>query len=466
MSKVLIIGCGGVASVAIQKCCQNSEVFTEICIASRTKSKCDDLKAKLEGKTATKITTRQVDADKFDELCALIKEEKPDLVMNIALPYQDLVIMDACLACGVNYLDTANYEPESLDDPEWKAAYEKRCKEEGFSAYFDYSYQWAYKEKFEKAGLTALLGTGFDPGVTQVFCAYAQKHLFDEIHTIDILDCNGGDHGYPFATNFNPEVNLREVSAPGSYWENGRWVEIPAMSIKREYNFDQVGQKDMYLLHHEEIESLAKTIPGVKRIRFFMTFGQSYLTHMKCLENVGMLSTTPIEFQGQQIVPIQFLKALLPDPASLGPRTVGKTNIGCIFTGIKDGKEKTAYIYNVCDQQDQHRLHLHRHQGRQGKDRLHLQRLRPSGMLQRSGLPGHFLHHWRPCHDRRHDDAHRQMGEARRLHLRGVRPGPLHGSLEQMGPALADPGRPGFGGLNGQKRIFGGRDSHPLFPHR
>ncbi len=352
MSKVLIIGCGGVASVAIQKCCQNSEVFTEICIASRTKSKCDDLKAKLEGKTATKITTRQVNADNFDELCALIKEEKPDLVMNIALPYQDLVIMDACLACGVNYLDTANYEPENLDDPEWKAAYEKRCKEEGFSAYFDYSYQWAYKEKFEKAGLTALLGTGFDPGVTQVFCAYAQKHLFDEIRTIDILDCNGGDHGYPFATNFNPEINLREVSAPGSYWENGHWVEIPAMSIKREYNFDQVGQKDMYLLHHEEIESLAKNIPGVERIRFFMTFGQSYLTHMKCLENVGMLSTTPIEFEGHQIVPIQFLKALLPDPASLGPRTVGKTNIGCIFTGVKDGKEKTAYIYNVCDHQE------------------------------------------------------------------------------------------------------------------
>ena len=351
MGKVLIIGCGGVASVAIQKCCQNSEVFTEICIASRTKSKCDALKEKLEGKTATKITTRQVDADKVEELIALIRDVKPDLVMNIALPYQDLTIMDACLACGVNYLDTANYEPENLDDPEWKAAYEKRCREEGFSAYFDYSYQWAYQEKFKAAGLTALLGTGFDPGVTQVFCAYAQKHLFDQIDTIDILDCNGGDHGYPFATNFNPEVNLREVSAPGSYWENGRWVEIPPMSIKREYRFDQVGEKDMYLLHHEEIESLAKNIPGVKRIRFFMTFGQSYLTHMKCLENVGMLSTSPINFEGHEIVPIQFLKALLPDPASLGPRTVGKTNIGCIFQGVKDGKERTIYIYNVCDHQ-------------------------------------------------------------------------------------------------------------------
>ena len=226
------------------------------------------------------------------------------------------------------------------------------CKEEGFTALFDYSWQWDYKDKYKEAGLTALLGSGFDPGVTQVFCAYAQKHLFDEIETIDILDCNGGDHGYPFATNFNPEINLREVSAPGSYWENGKWIEIPPMSIKREYDFDGVGMKDMYLLHHEEIESLAKNIKGVKRIRFFMTFGQSYLTHMKCLENVGMLSTSPINYEGREIVPIQFLKALLPDPASLGPRTVGKTNIGCIFTGVKDGKKKTAYIYNICDHQE------------------------------------------------------------------------------------------------------------------
>ena len=352
MSRVLVIGCGGVAQVAIQKCCQNSEVFQEICIASRTKSKCDELKKKMEGKTKAVITTEQVDADHTEEVIALIKKVNPDLVMNIALPYQDLTIMEACLACGVDYMDTANYEPEDISDPQWKEVYDKRCKEEGFSAYFDYSWQWAYKEKFEKAGLTALLGSGFDPGVTQVFCAYAQKHLFDEIDTIDILDCNGGDHGYPFATNFNPEINLREVSAPGSYWENGHWVEIPAMSIKREYDFAQVGHKDMYLLHHEEIESLAKTIPGVKRIRFFMTFGQSYLTHMKCLENVGMLSTAPVEFNGQEIVPIQFLKALLPDPASLGPRTVGKTNIGCIFTGVKDGKEKSIYIYNVCDHQE------------------------------------------------------------------------------------------------------------------
>jgi saccharopine dehydrogenase (NAD+, L-lysine-forming) len=263
--------------------------------------------------------------------------------------------MDACLACGVNYMDTANYEPENTDDPEWRAIYEKRCKEAGFSAYFDYSWQWAYKKKFEEAGLTALLGCGFDPGVTQAYCAYAKKHEFDTIDTIDILDCNGGDHGYAFATNFNPEINLREVSAPGSYWENGHWVEIPAMSIKRAYTFDQVGQKDMYLLHHEEIESLGKNLPEVKRIRFFMTFGQSYLDHMRCLEDVGMLSTTPIHYNGQEIVPIQFLKALLPDPASLGPRTKGKTNIGCIFTGKKDGKEKTYYIYNVCDHQECYR---------------------------------------------------------------------------------------------------------------
>ena len=352
MSKLLVIGCGGVASVAIQKCCQNSKVFTELCLASRTKSKCDELKAKLAGKTSTVITTAQVDADSVEAVKALIESYQPDAVLNVALPYQDLTIMDACLACGVHYIDTANYEPEDTEDPKWRAIYEKRCKELGFSAYFDYSWQWDYDQKFKEAGLTALLGTGFDPGVTSVFSAYALKHYFDRIDTIDILDCNGGDHGYPFATNFNPEINLREVSAPGSYWENGHWVETEPMAIKREYDFPQVGQKDMYLLHHEEIEALARNIPGVKRIRFFMTFGQSYLTHMKCLENVGMLSTTPIDFNGQEIVPIQFLKALLPDPASLGPRTVGKTNIGCIFRGVKDGKEKTIYIYNVCDHQE------------------------------------------------------------------------------------------------------------------
>lgn len=352
MSRLLIIGCGGVAAVAIHKCCQNSRVFTDICIASRTKEKCDALKEKLEKTTETRIETAKVDADCAGEVIALINSYKPDAVLNLALPYQDLTIMDACLATGTDYIDTANFEPENTDDPQWRAIYEKRCRDLGFTAYFDYSWQWDYRERFEKANITALLGTGFDPGVTSVFSAYALKHYFDEIHTIDILDCNGGDHGYPFATNFNPEINLREVSANGSYWEDGRWVETEPMEIKSKYNFPEVGEKDMYLLHHEEIESLAKNIPGVKRIRFFMTFGQSYLTHMKCLENVGMLSTSSISFNGWEIVPIQFLKALLPDPASLGPRTVGKTNIGCIFTGIKDGKEKTVYIYNVCDHQE------------------------------------------------------------------------------------------------------------------
>lgn len=352
MSRLLIIGCGGVAQVAIKKCCQNSEVFTEICIASRTISKCDAVKKEVEQWTKTKVTTAQVDADNSSEVTALIQAYKPDAVLNVALPYQDLAIMDACVECKVSYIDTANYEAEDTNDPVWRAAYEERCKRLGFTAYFDYSWQWAYQEKFKEAGITALLGSGFDPGVTSVFSAYALKHYFDEIETIDILDCNGGDHGYPFATNFNPEINLREVSAPGSYWEEEKWIEVEPMSIKREYDFPEVGKKDMYLLHHEEIESLAKNIPGVRRIRFFMTFGQSYLTHMKCLENVGMLSTEPVEFEGKQIVPIQFLKALLPDPASLGPRTVGKTNIGCIFKGKKDGKEKTIYIYNVCDHQE------------------------------------------------------------------------------------------------------------------
>ncbi len=352
MSRLLVIGCGGVAQVAIQKCCQNSDTFDELMIASRTISKCDALMKKLEGNTQTKVTTAQVDADDTAALVKLINSYKPDAVLNVALPYQDLTIMDACLETKTDYIDTANYEAEDTNDPKWRSVYEKRCKELGFSAYFDYSWQWNYRKKYEDAGITALLGTGFDPGVTSVFAAYAQKHYFDQIDTIDILDCNGGDHGYAFATNFNPEINLREVSAPGSYWEDGHWIEIPPMTIKREYDFPQVGMKDMYLLHHEEIEALAKDIKGVKRIRFFMTFGQSYLDHMRCLEDVGMLGTEPIDYNGQKIVPIQFLKELLPDPASLGPRTVGKTNIGCIFTGTKDSKPKTIYIYNVCDHQE------------------------------------------------------------------------------------------------------------------
>ncbi len=332
MGKALIIGAGGVAGVVIHKCCQNSGVFQEICIASRTQSKCDKFQAELAPKTKTKITTAQVDANDVNALIALIEAEKPDIVINVALPYQDLTIMDACLATKTDYVDTANYEPED-------------------TAKFEYKWQWAYREKFEKAGITALLGSGFDPGVTGVFCAYAQKHYFDQIDYIDILDCNGGDNGYPFATNFNPEINIREVSANGSYIENGAWVETKPMEIKRRYCFDGVGEKDMYLLHHEELESLAINIPGVKRIRFFMTFSESYLNHLRCLEDVGMTSIQPILYEGKEIVPLQFLKAVLPDPATLGSRTVGKTNIGCIFQGTKNGKPQHYYVYNMCDHQ-------------------------------------------------------------------------------------------------------------------
>lgn len=332
MGKALVIGCGGVGSVAIHKCVENSEIFSELCIASRNIEKCNAIKAKLEGKTSTRISTAQVDANNVSALVNLIEIFNPDVVINLALPYHDLKIMEACLKTKTNYLDTANYEPEE-------------------TAYFEYKHQWALDEDFKRAGITALLGCGFDPGVTGIFTAYALKHHFDKIETIDILDCNGGDHGYPFATNFNPEINIREVTAKGEYYDGGNWIETAPLEIKRSYNFDGVGEKDMYLLYHEEIESLAKNIPGVQRIRFFMTFGQSYLTHLKCLENVGMTSIEPIDFNGQKIVPLQFLKAVLPNPATLGARTVGKTNIGCIFSGVKDGKAKTYYIYNICDHQ-------------------------------------------------------------------------------------------------------------------
>ena len=335
MGRALIIGAGGVASVAVHKCCQNSEVFEEICIASRTLSKCDALKEKLQG-GKTKIQTAKVDADNVDELIALIEKFKPDVVINLALPYQDLTIMDACLACKVHYVDTANYEP--LD-----------------TAKFEYKWQWAYRKRFEEAGITALLGSGFDPGVTGVFSAYAQKHYFDEINYIDIVDANAGDHGYPFATNFNPEINIREITAKGSYWEDGKWVETEPLELKKVYDLPEIGPKDIYLLHHEELESLGKNIKGIKRIRFWMTFSEKYLTHLRVLENVGMTSIEPIDFEGQKIVPLQFLKAVLPDPASLGPRTKGKTNIGCIFQGKKDGKDKTYYVYNVCDHQECYR---------------------------------------------------------------------------------------------------------------
>jgi saccharopine dehydrogenase (NAD+, L-lysine-forming) len=335
VGKALIIGAGGVASVVVHKCCQNPDVFEEICIASRTVAKCDALKEKLDG-GQTKISTAQLDADNTEEVIELIKSFQPDVVINVALPYQDLTIMDACLATGVHYVDTANYEPQD-------------------TAKFEYSWQWAYKERFEKAGITALLGSGFDPGVTGVFTAYAQKHYFDEIHTIDIVDANAGDHGYPFATNFNPEINIREITANGRYFENGEWIETAPLSEKKVYDLPEIGPKDIYLLYHEELESLAKNIKGVKKIRFWMTFSQNYLTHLKVLENVGMTSIEPIMYEGKEIIPLQFLKAILPDPASLGPRTKGKTNIGCIIQGTKDGQPKTYYVYNVCDHEECYR---------------------------------------------------------------------------------------------------------------
>ncbi|MFA7501163.1 MAG: saccharopine dehydrogenase family protein, partial [Sulfurimonas sp.] len=330
MRTTLIIGAGGVSRVVVHKCVQNADVFGRIVLASRTLQRCQDIKDELPN---ADIEIASVDADKTEEVIKLIESCKPDIVINVALPYQDLTIMDACIATKTPYLDTANYEHPD-------------------EAKFEYKLQWARDEKFKEAGIMGLLGSGFDPGATNVFCAYAQKHYFDEIHTIDILDCNAGDHGYAFATNFNPEINLREVSSKGRYWENGKWIETEPMEIKMVWDYPEVGKKDSYLLYHEEMESLVKHIKGLKRIRFFMTFGQSYLTHMKCLQNVGMLGIEPVEHKGMKIVPMEFLKTLLPDPASLGSRTKGKTNIGIVAEGIKDGKKKKIYIYQVKDHED------------------------------------------------------------------------------------------------------------------
>ena len=327
MSTVLIIGAGGVGGVVTHKCVLNRVTFTKIVLASRRLESCEKIQKKLP---AGAIEIAQVDADNVQETADLIKKVGADIVINVALPYQDLSIMDACTKAGVDYLDTANYEHPDV-------------------AKFEYKEQWARHEQFKKANIMALLGSGFDPGVTNVFCAYAQKHYFDEIHTIDILDCNDGDHGYPFATNFNPEINLREVSAKGRYWENGTWIETDPMQIHMSWDYPEVGPKESYLLYHEEMESLVQHIKGLKRIRFFMTFGESYLMHMKALENVGMLGIEAVEHKGQKIVPIEFLKTLLPDPASLGPRTKGKTNIGIVAEGIKDSQPKKIYIYQVSD---------------------------------------------------------------------------------------------------------------------
>ncbi|MEH6469911.1 MAG: saccharopine dehydrogenase family protein [Halopseudomonas sp.] len=329
MSKVLIIGAGGVSGVVVKKCAALAEVFTEIVLASRTEAKCKAIAAQLD----RPIETAQVDADNVPELVALINRVKPKLVINVALPYQDLTIMDACLETGVHYLDTANYEP--LD-----------------TAKFEYKWQWAYQEKFQKAGLMALLGSGFDPGATNMFTAYIAKHYFDEIHYLDIIDVNGGDHGYPFATNFNPEINIREVTAECRHWEDGEFVTTAAMSLKQSFTCpEDVGTYNIYRMYHEELESLTKHYPTIKRAQFWMSFGDSYLKHLEVLGNVGMTGIEPVDYNGQQIVPIQFLAQLLPDPSSLGPRTHGKTCIGCVVRGIKDGKEKTVYLYNTCDHQ-------------------------------------------------------------------------------------------------------------------
>ena len=333
MSKVLVIGAGGVGSVAVHKMAMWSDMFSEITLASRRVSKCDAIAASVKSRTGVTIATAELDADDIEATTRLIEKTDASLVVNLALPYQDLNIMEACLIAGANYLDTANYEP--LDE-----------------AKFEYHWQWAYQEKFEKAGLTALLGSGFDPGVTNVFTAYIAKHHVDNMQTLDILDCNGGDHGQPFATNFNPEINIREVTAPARHWQNGAWVETPALSHKQRFDFPQVGARNMYLMYHEELESLSKHFPELTRARFWMTFGDAYLTHLNVLENIGMTSIEPILYEGQEIVPLQFLKAVLPEPSGLGETTKGKTCIGNIVSGIHEGKPKTVYLYNVCDHED------------------------------------------------------------------------------------------------------------------
>lgn len=329
MKHVLIIGAGGVGGVVTHKCAQVPEVFSKITLASRTEAKCRLIASQIEG--PVKIETTQIDADNVGETTALLNRIKPDLLINVALPYQDLTLMEACLEAGVDYLDTANYEP-----PE--------------TAKFEYKWQWAYHDRFKEKKLMALLGSGFDPGVTNVFTKWISKHQLDEIHELDIIDANAGDHGQPFATNFNPEINIREVTAKGKYWENGDWKETEPLSVNKSFDFPAgIGPKRIYLMYHEELESLVRFFPTIKRARFWMTFSNNYLKHLEVLQNVGMTRIDPVLFEGREIVPLQFLKALLPDPASLGPLTKGKTCIGCLAKGLKDGKEKTVYVYNICD---------------------------------------------------------------------------------------------------------------------
>ncbi len=333
MLKVVIIGAGGVGRVTAYKCAQNKDVFTEIVLASRTISKCDEIAKDIEKDLGVVIQTDQVDADHVDQVVSLFSKHQPKLVINVALPYQDLIIMDACLASGVHYLDTANYEP-----PE--------------EAKFEYKWQWAYQDKFKKAGLMALLGCGFDPGVTGVFTSRAAKHFFDEIHYLDIVDCNAGDHGKAFATNFNPEINIREITQNGKYWENGKWVETKPFEFRKELEYPNIGRRSSYLLYHEELESLVKNYPSIKRARFWMTFGDEYLTHLRVIQNIGMASIEPIVYEGKAIIPLQFLKAVLPNPGELGENYEGETSIGCRISGVKNGSEKTYYIWNNCSHKE------------------------------------------------------------------------------------------------------------------
>ena len=366
MSKVLIIGAGGVGNVVAKKCARIPEVFSEILLASRTKSKCDKIAGEI-GKDH--VHTAQVDADSVPDLVNLMESFKPDLVINVALPYQDLTIMDACLQTGTHYLDTANYEPKDV-------------------AKFEYKWQWAYREKFEKAGLMALLGCGFDPGVSGIYTAHALKHHFDEIHYLDIVDCNAGDHGKAFATNFNPEINIREITQKGKYWEKNQWKEIDPMSIHQPIDYPNIGPKESYLLYHEELESLVKNVPSLKRARFWMTFSPNYINHLQVLQNVGITSIKPIRFQGMNIVPLEFLKALLPEPSELGANYTGETSIGCQIKGLKDGE----------------RPHI-----------LYLEQLQTPGCLERCARPGRFLHHGRASDVGRQNDAHRPLDETRGL---------------------------------------------------
>jgi saccharopine dehydrogenase (NAD+, L-lysine-forming) len=331
MTKVLIIGAGAAGQVVAKKCLSNSDIFSEVHVASRTFRRCEVLNSECNNK----LSIYPLDADIVSDTIELIAKVKPELVINMALPYQDLAIMEACLATQTHYMDTANYEPKD-------------------TAEFCYKWQWDYHERFIEKDCMALLGSGFDPGVTNVFIKYAQQTWFDTIEMVDIIDCNDGSHGHPFATNFNPEINIREITQDGKYYLNSEWKKIPGMSISKDIDFPEVGVRRAYLLYHEELESLVKHFPSIHRIRFWMTFSENYLNHLHVLKNVGMTSIQPVQFKGQSIIPLEFLKEVLPDPSSLSSNYTGKTSIGCVITGKIKGETKTKLIYNVCHHQETH----------------------------------------------------------------------------------------------------------------